>query len=86
MGYGSTTRSYFFVGRVLIAPRQNMSQSKVHVYSTFFMSRLHGEGAGGRGYNFEAVRNNDSRIKGGLGSLGKLYIPTNVNNVHWNFI
>ena len=82
MGYGSTTRSYFFVGRVLIAPRQNMSQSKVHVYSTFFMSRLHDEGAREREYNFEAVRNDESRIEGGLGSLDELYIPINVNNVH----
>ena len=37
-----------------------MSQMKVHVYSIFFMSRLHNEGAGGRGYTFEAVRNDDS--------------------------
>jgi len=74
------------VGRVLIVPRQNMSQFKVHVYSSFFMSRLHDKGTGGRGYNFEAVRNNDIRIEGGLGSLDELYIPTNVNNVHWNFI
>ena len=50
------------------------------------MSRLHGIGAGGRGCNFEAVRNDNSRIEGGLGSLDELYIPINVNNVHWNFI
>ena len=46
------------------------------------MSRLHDKGAGGRGYNFEAVRNNASRIEGGLESLDELYIPINVNNVH----
>ena len=63
-----------------------MSQSKVHIYSTFSMSRLQGKRAGVRGYNFEAVRNDDSRIEGGLGSLDELYIPINVNNVHWNFI
>ena len=74
-----------FVSKVLVTPRQNTSQLKVHIYSTFFMSRLLVEGAGRRGYNFEAVRNNDSRIKGGLGSLDELYIPINVNNVHWNF-
>ena len=50
------------------------------------MSRLHNEGAGGRGYNFEAVRNDDSRTEGRLGSLNKLYIPTNVNNFHWIFL
>ena len=64
-----------FVGRVLIAPGQTMSQMKVHVYSIFFMTRLHNTGAGGRGYTFEAVRNDDSRIEGGLRSLDKLYIP-----------
>ena len=32
------------------------------------------------------VRNDGSRIEGGLGSLDELYIPINVNNVHWNFI
>lgn len=53
-----------YADRVLIAPNQSMKK-KVHVYPTFFMSRLHNEGAGGRGYNFEAIRNNDSRIKGG---------------------
>ena len=58
----------------------------MHIYSTFFVSRLQGEGVRVRGYNFEAVRNNDSRIEGGLESLDKLYIPINVNNVHWNFI
>ena len=41
-----------FVGRVLIAPRQNISQPKEHINSTFFMSRLLVEGAGRRGYNF----------------------------------
>ena len=50
------------------------------------MSRLQSKGTGVRGYHFKAVRNNDSRIEGGLGSLDKLYIPINVNNVHWNFI
>ena len=50
------------------------------------MSRLLVKGAGRRGYNFEAVRNHDSRIEGGLGSLDELYIPINVNNVHWIFI
>ena len=50
------------------------------------MSRLYDKGPGGRGYNFEAVRNNDSRIEGGLRSLNELYIPINVNNAHWNFI
>ena len=74
------------MGRVLIAPNQSMSQTKVHVYPTFFMSRLHNEGAGGRGYNFEAVRNDDSRIEGGIGSLDNLCIPINMNNAHWNFI
>ena len=71
-----------FVGRVLITPRQNTSQSKVRMYLSFFMSRLLVKGAGRRGYNFEAVRNNDSRIKGGLGSLDELYIPINVINVN----
>ena len=75
-----------YMGRILVALDQSMSQIKVHVYPTFFMSRLHNEGAGGRGYNFEAVRNNDSRIEGGPRSLDKLYIPINVNNTHWNFI
>ena len=50
------------------------------------MSRLDDEGAGGRGYDFKTVRNDDSRIEGGLKSLDKLYIPINVNNTHWNFI
>jgi len=53
---------------------------------TFFMSRLLVEGAGRRTYSFEAVRNDDSRIEGGLSSLDELYIPINVNNVHWIFI
>ena len=70
------------MGRVVITPRQKTSQSKVHIYATFSMSRLPDKGAGRRGYNFEAVRNNDSRIKGGLGSLDELYIPINMNNVH----
>ena len=61
-----------YVGRVLIAPDQSMSQTKVHVYPTFFMSRLHNKGTGGRGYNFETVRNHARRIKGGLGSLDEL--------------
>ena len=61
-----------FVGRVLIAPRQNIRQTKAHIYSTFFMSRLLAEGAGRRGYNFGAVRNNDNRIEGGLRSLDEL--------------
>ena len=74
------------MGRVLIEPRQNISQSKAHIYSTFFVSRLLVEGAGRRGSDFEAVRINDSRIEGGLGSLDELYIPINENNVHWNFI
>ena len=46
------------------------------------MSRLHNKGAGGRGYNFKAVRNNDGRIEGGLRSLDELYIPINLNNAH----
>ena len=37
-----------FVGRVLIALRQNTGQTKTHVYSTFFMSRLLIEGVGRR--------------------------------------
>ena len=74
------------VGRVLVAPNQSTSQTKVQVYPTFFMSRFHNKGAGGRGYNFKVVRNHDSRIAGGLGSLDELYIPINVNTVHWNFI
>ena len=74
------------MGRILIAPRQNISKLNVHIYSTFFVNRLRDKGAGGRGYNFEAVRNNESRIEGRLGSLDELYIPINVNNVHWNFI
>ena len=36
----------YYVGRVLVAPDQSMSQTKVHIYQTFFMSRLHNEGAG----------------------------------------
>ena len=75
-----------FVGRVLIAPGQNTSQPKTHIYSIFFMSRLLVEGAGRKGYNFKAVRNDDSRIEGGPGSLDELYIQINVNNVHWSFI
>ena len=62
-----------------------MSQLEVHVYSTFFMIRLHDKGTEERGYNFKAVRNDDNRIEGGLGSLDELYIPINVNSVHWNF-
>ena len=57
-----------------------MSQMKVHVYPTFFVSRLHRESAGERGYNFEAVKNDDSRVDGGLGALDKLHIPINVNS------
>ena len=75
-----------FLSRVLIAPVQKINQSKVHIYSTFFMSRLHDKGTGGRGYNFETVKNDDSRIEGGLGSLDELYIPISLNTVHWNFI
>ena len=75
-----------FVGRVLIAPRQNTGQTKTHIYSTFFVSRLLVEGAKRRVYNFEAVRNDDSRIERGLGSLNELCIPIHVNNVHWRFI
>ena len=71
-----------YLGSVLIVPEQSMSQKKLHVYPGFFMSRLHNKGARGRGYNFEAVRNNDSRIEEGLGSLDELYIPINVNNAH----
>ena len=74
-----------FVDRVLITPRQNTGQTKTHIHSTFFMSRLL-EGAGRRIYNFEAARNNNSRIEGGLRSLDKLYIPINRNNVHRIFI
>ena len=33
------------VGRVLKAQRQNISQTKAHIYSTFFMSSLLAEGA-----------------------------------------
>ena len=71
-----------FVSRVLIAPRRNTGQTKTHVYSTFFMSRLLIEGVGRRTHSFEAVRNDDSRIEGGLTSLDELYIPINMNNVH----
>ena len=75
-----------YMGRVLVAPNQHMSQTKVHVYPTFFMSRLHNKSAGERGYNFEAAKNDDSRIEGRLGALDKLYIPINVNSAHWNFV
>ena len=50
------------------------------------MHKLHDEGTGGTGYNFEAVRNNASRIEGGLGFLDELYTPINMNSAHWNFI
>ena len=52
----------------------------------FLMSRLHNEEARAGGYNFEAVRNNDNRIDGGLTALDKLYIPINSDNAHWIFI
>ena len=74
------------MGRVLIAPNQYTSQSKSHIYPTFLVSRLHNKSAGERGYNFEAVKNNDSRIDGGLEALDELYVPINVNRAHWNFI
>ena len=50
------------------------------------MSRLHNEEAEAGGYNFEAVRNNDNRIDGGLAALDELYIPINADSAHWNFI
>ena len=75
-----------YVGRVLIVPNQQMNQAKVHVYPTFFMSRLHNESAGSRGYNFKARKNNDDRIDGRREALDKRYIPINVNNAHCNFI
>ena len=62
-----------------------MSQTEVHT-QPFFMSRLHNEKAGARGYNFEPVQNNVSRIYGGLESPDELYIPINVDNTHWHFI
>ena len=49
------------------------------------MSRLHNESAGTRGYDFEAAKNDDSRIDGGLEALDELYTPINVNNTHSNF-
>ena len=54
-----------------------MSQTKVHVYPTFFMNRLHNESAEARGYNFEAVITGDGRIDGGLKALDELYTPIN---------
>ena len=71
-----------YMGRVLTAPNQNTSQTKVHLYPTFFMSRLHSKCAGGRGYKFKTVRTNDSRIERSLGSPDDLHIPTNVNSAH----
>ena len=50
------------------------------------MSRLIIKGVGRRTNSFEALRHDDSRIEGGLASLDELYIPINVNNVHWIFI
>jgi len=46
------------------------------------MSRLHNEEAGAGGYNFEATRNDNNRVNGGLEALDELYIPINVDNAH----
>ena len=46
------------------------------------MSRLHNEEAGSGDYNFKAVRNDDSRIDGGLVALDELYIPIKVNSAN----
>ena len=42
--------------------------------------------AGGGNYNFEAMKNNDNRIDGGLTILDELYIPVNVDNTQRSFI
>jgi Ulp1 family protease len=75
-----------YVCRVLIAPQQKTKQPKVHIYQSFFMSRLHNKGAETEGYNFKAVRKDDSRIDGDRAALDKLYIPINVDNTHWILI
>ena len=75
-----------FVGRILIAPRRSNTNSKAHVYSTYFMSRLLRGGPEGNEYDFHEVRNDDDRIPGGLADLEELYIPINVGNFHWIFI
>ena len=75
-----------FVGRILIAPRRGRTGCRAHVYSSYFMSKLLSGGTQRRDYNFQEVRNFDNRIEGGLAGLDELYIPINVNNVHWIFI
>ena len=75
-----------FVGRILIAPRRGRTGSQAHVYSSYFMSKLLNGGTQRRDYNFQEVRDFDNRIEGGLAGLDELYIPINVNNVHWIFI
>ena len=69
-----------------MAPQQTPNQPKVHVYTSFLVSRLHNEEAEVGNYNFKAVRNNDNRNDGGLTALDELYIPTNIDNTHWNSI
>ena len=71
-----------FVGRILIAPRQGRTRSRVHVYSSYFVSKLLSGGIQRRDYNFQEVRDFDNRIEGGLAGLDELYIPINVNNAH----
>ena len=66
-------------------PTQEQNES-TRLPNMFFTSRLHNESAGARGYNFEAVKNNVSKIEEGLGALDELYIPINVISAHWNFI
>ena len=46
------------------------------------MTKLHNEEAEAGDYNFEAVRNNNNRIDGGLTALDKLYTLTNADNAH----
>ena len=75
-----------FVGRVLIAPRRSNTNSKAHVYSSYFMNRLLRGGPEGNEYSFHEVRNDDERILGGLADLEELYIPINIGNSHWIFI
>ena len=50
------------------------------------MSRLYTKSAEARGYNFDAVKKDDSRIDGGLTAPDGLYISINVDNAHGNFI
>ena len=69
-------------GRVIIAPQQTPNRPTVHVYPSFFMTKLHNEEAEAGDYNFEAVRNNNNRIDGGLTALDKLYTLTNADNAH----